>query len=81
MPQFPGPMRPSRPGDRPESGSSLTRRGLLGGLVLVVGAGAADAVRWATRAASPSTSATPAGLPPRLINLLTGSLRPSGTSP
>jgi peptidoglycan/xylan/chitin deacetylase (PgdA/CDA1 family) len=66
-----------RPADG--SGPSLTRRGVLGALVVVAVASTVDAVRVVVAGGSTARAAGgPPGLPPRLVNLLTGNIRPEG---
>jgi peptidoglycan/xylan/chitin deacetylase (PgdA/CDA1 family) len=54
--------------------SSLTRRGLLGALGLVVLGGAADALHLLTRRVGSTTVGAPRGLPARVAALLEGNL-------
>ncbi len=68
MSQFPGPARPSR-------------RGFVGGLIVVAVAGTAELVRIVTRGSSAQPVGSPRGLSPRVVRLLTGSSRPQPASP
>jgi peptidoglycan-N-acetylglucosamine deacetylase len=68
MSQLPGPARPSR-------------RGFVGGLIIVAVAGAVDVVRIVTRDSNAATAGGPRGLSPRLVRLLTGTNRPQDGSP
>ncbi|HVT64042.1 MAG TPA: polysaccharide deacetylase family protein [Mycobacteriales bacterium] len=70
--QFPGPPRPSRP---------VARRSVVGGLVVVAAATAADAVWTLLRGSSGRATLDAARMRPRLANLLTGNLRPEDTTP
>ncbi|HWC36389.1 MAG TPA: polysaccharide deacetylase family protein [Mycobacteriales bacterium] len=64
-----------------DAGTSLGRRGVVGGLVLVAFGSTVDLVRVLTRGSSGRAVGDPAGLTPRVVNLLTGNLRADHTTP
>ena len=69
---FPGPSRPR---------SSLSRRGVLGGLAVLAVASTVDVVRMLVRSGGRSALADHTGLDPQVVSLLTGNLRPQDTTP
>ncbi|HVV76464.1 MAG TPA: polysaccharide deacetylase family protein [Mycobacteriales bacterium] len=62
-------------------GSALSRRGVIGGLIVLAAGGAVELVKSLTGSSGRPVAGGPAKLTPRLVNLLTGKLQPEQTTP